>query len=57
MIFVDKHAANLAPYFSDETATRTAAMQASGQPLAKAFVMAEFQQALVPYFISESAHV
>ncbi|MBL1435375.1 MAG: class II D-tagatose-bisphosphate aldolase, non-catalytic subunit [Rhodobacteraceae bacterium] len=56
MKFVDKHTTNLAPYFGAETAVRAAALQASGQPLAKAYVMAEIQQALVPYFISEGAN-
>ncbi|NOR63406.1 MAG: tagatose-6-phosphate kinase [Rhodobacteraceae bacterium] len=56
MISIDKHAANLAPYFSAETTARAAELQTSGQALAKAFVMAEIQQALMPYFISEGAH-
>ncbi|HIP22679.1 MAG TPA: tagatose-6-phosphate kinase [Rhodobacteraceae bacterium] len=56
MISIDTPATDLASYFSAETAVRAAALQASGQPLAKAFVMAEIQQALVPYFISEGAN-
>ncbi len=52
---VDKRTGNVAPHFSIKTAARAAGLQAEGQPKAKAFVMAEIQGALLPYFISEQA--
>jgi D-tagatose-1,6-bisphosphate aldolase subunit GatZ/KbaZ len=48
--------AQFATRFSLETAARAAALHGAGQPLARAFVLANIQQALAPYFFGEAVH-
>jgi len=46
----------LATRFNPETVARAKALHAVGQPLARAYVLANIQHALAPYFIKEAAH-
>ena len=47
---------DLATRFSPETTARAEALHKAGQPLARAYVLAEIQQALAPYFFGEAAN-